>query len=196
MNVCEVNSILVEKLHQKNQSLLQADEDLKQSNHKRIDDNYDNIKAVLLTICGCTDTNRLDYYFGNKRKIHPSLLIDCVESFIGGDEDQLRYKGIVRDKYFLNTINEITKDLWGITYRLNPPEEMFGSYTYKWNDETFGEWNSEWWNIMCEWCKTPVVLFIVMFFWISIPFAVLVYILQLIEDSKRLKWSLNKRSKY
>lgn len=196
MNVCEVNSILVEKLHQKNQSLLQADEDLKQSNHKRIDDNYDNIKSVLLTLCGCTDTNRLDYYFGDKREIHPSLLIDCVESFIGGDENQIKYKGIVRDKYFLNTINEITKDLWGITYRLNPPEEMFGSYTYKWNDETFGEWNSAFWNKTKKYLLTEIGFILTIFFGLSILITVWFYIIGLLENAKHLKWSLSKRSKY
>lgn len=196
MNVCKVNSSVVEALSNKNQKLLDSDEKERLRKIDVIDQNREGIKAVLLTLCNCTDTSRLDYWFGTKRELRIGNLKDCVDSFNSDTDIPSLSNNDIGDtnKHLLKVVNEISEELYGIKYRLKPPAEMFGYYTYLWTDETLGEWFKNYLSIVWYYLKSPLVMFLIMFFWLVIPLMFLFIILELIENRKYITMSFKCRS--
>lgn len=199
MSVCEVNSDTVDFLKRANDYLLKLDDDKRKEDIKRIEDNRENIKAVLLTLCKCTETSRLNLVFGNKREINVSKLLYCIGCVADMRDCEERHditllsEDDVDIDYLLVVVNEVSKELYGVTYRLLPPDESWGDYKFIWEDETLGEWLRNY--FIKSWCfrKSPVGVLFILFFWVCVPLFLLILFCQFCDECEYLKMSFSCR---
>lgn len=197
---CETNPELIKSLQSKVDKIKAEEECEYERIYSEIVSNKENMKEVLFTLNKCLDTSKLNLYIGNKRKIDIELFKDALNNLKGmkGEvSNYLDWEHLKHDK-FIEVFNEVAEEILGITYHKYYSGDIFHDGYFLWDNETIAEYikydgKELYWYLF----KKPLVIFIILFFYVTIPliilFAPISFIIHLIENRKYMKYNFTCR---
>lgn len=149
------------------------------------------VSTLLYTLNGCTSTKYMNVYIGSKREIH----LDDLFQYVNKHSDVKLTFDHQKHPDFTEWFNNITKDVLGITYR-KKCGSLFGEYVMYWEDETFKEYMyyHYWCYIRFDSLATwMILLFATMFFFVTIPLAILLICGGIYDDRKYIAWGSKRK---